>query len=127
MKETFKLQHPVLINGKEVHEFTYDFEEINGHLWEEAVRQSQRSQNFNVATFDYIFHKALAGAAVIAVNQSVAWEDFDRMKGIDIQRFANLGAVFMSSSMEDFEQETSAEPTDNSAEPTTPPSETSKK
>lgn len=127
MKEVLTLKKPLLINGKEVTELEYDFEEIDGDLWEEAARRSQKKDNYNIATFDYVFHRNLAYAAIVAVNREIAWEDLERIKGLDLQIVANLGATFMSDSMVALNQETSVEPTDNTAKPSTRPSETSEK
>lgn len=96
MKETLKLRKPLTINGKKVKELTYDFEEIDGNLWDEAAQRSNKSdRNYNIAMYDYIFHKNLFYAAVIAVNPKISWEDLDRITGFDIQSVANTG-LFLS-------------------------------
>jgi len=95
MKETLKLRKPLTINGKKVKELTYDFEEIDGNLWDEAAQRSNKSdRNYNIAMYDYIFHKNLFYAAVIAVNPEISWEDLDRITGFDIQSVANTGLFF---------------------------------
>lgn len=127
MKETFKLRSPLMVNGKERIDLTYDFDEITGLLWDDAVRRSQKGNNFNVAAFDYVFHKNLMFSAIIAVNPEIGFEDLDRVKGTDLQRICNVGATFMSGSLEESEAETSGEPTETIAKLSTPPSESSKK
>lgn len=124
---TIKLKHALTVNGKELTELNYDFEEISGNLWDEAVRRAGKSENFNISLYDYIFHKCLAFAAVIAVNPSIDWADLDRLKGIDIQNLANAGLSFMTDSSDELSQNNSEELTENTPEDTTPPSENSKK
>ena len=52
MKETLKLRKPLTINGKKVKELTYDFEEIDGNLWDEAVQRSNKSdRNYNITQY----------------------------------------------------------------------------
>lgn len=125
--DTFKLRKPLLVNGKELTELTYDFEEIDGALWDEAVRRAGKRDNFNISLYDYIFHKCLAFAAVIAVNPSIDWDDLDRLKGLDLQRLANIGLTFMTDSSEELSLETSEEPIENTLEDTTATSVASKK
>lgn len=126
MKDTLKLRKPLTINGKQVKELTYDFEEIDGDLWEEAAQRSNRAdRNYNIALYDYIFHKNLFFAAVIAVNPDISWEDLDRIKGFDIQNVANVGVFFITNTSEESDLETSGNDTESTAKRSTPPSENS--
>ena len=126
MKDTLTLKKPLTINGKKVKELTYDFEEIDGELWDEAVQRSNRSdRNYNIAMYDYIFHKNLFYAAVIAVNPDISWEDLDRITGFDIQNVANTGLFFITNASEESDRETSEDDTENTVKPSIPPSESS--
>lgn len=126
MKETLKLRKPLTINGKKVKELTYDFEEIDGNLWDEAVQRSNKSdRNYNIAMYDYIFHKNLFYAAVIAVNPEISWEDLDRITGFDIQSVANTGLFFITNTSEESDLETSERDTESTAKHSTHPSENS--
>ena len=126
MKDTLTLKKPLTINGKKVKELTYDFEEIDGELWDEAVQRSNRSdRNYNIAMYDYIFHKNLFYAAVIAVNPDISWEDLDRITGFDIQNVANTGLFFITNASEESDRETSEDDTENTAKHSTHPSENS--
>lgn len=127
MKETLKLKKPLLVNGKEVNELAYDFDEIDGDLWDEAVRKAGKRDNFNISLYDYIFHKCLAFAAVLAVSPELTWEDLNRLKAPDIQPLANLGLTFMTDSSEESSQSNSEEPIENTQDDTTPASAISKK
>ena len=76
IKGTLHLKNPILINGKEITEVTYDSNEIDGILF--ATAESKRKaaagrKDFSIAPaaeFDFSLHLYLGFAAIVAVNPS---------------------------------------------------------
>ena len=80
-KGTLALKNPVMIDGREVKEVTYDSNEIDGILF--ATAESKRKtaagmKNTTItpaAEFDVGLHLYLGFAAIIAVNPSYDFSD----------------------------------------------------
>ena len=105
MQNTLKLDNPILINGKEVSELTYDANEITAlHFAEADARRmlatSARvtSQKIGVSTsaeLDYTFHMYLGIMAVVAINPEIDAADLERAKGDDARQLMGIGRNFM--------------------------------
>lgn len=98
--EKIVLTKPVMINGVEVKEMTYDADEIDGALYAQAEAQKMKaggSKGGNLAgavELDYSFHLYIGFAAVIAVNPAYTFEDMERIKGKSLKEFAKIGRGF---------------------------------
>ena len=134
IKGTLHLKNPILINGKEITEVTYDSNEIDGILF--ATAESKRKaaagrKDFSIAPaaeFDFSLHLYLGFAAIVAVNPSYDFSDLERMKGHDVVEVMGIGRNFMLTSEEKAQTESdSGEPTETTPETTTPARPTSKK
>ena len=130
--ETLKLKNPVMIDGKEVTEVTYDANEIDGVLFATAEAKSKASagmKNVSItpaAEFDFGLHLYLGYAAIIAVNPSYDFSDLERIKGQDNVKIMGIGRNFMLASDEAPQQSDSGEPTETTPESTTQAPRTSK-
>lgn len=133
MKETLKLKNPILIDGKEVSEVSYDSNEIDGILF--ATAESKRKaaagmRNTSItpaAEFDFGLHLYLGFAAIVAVNPSYDFSDVERIKGHDVVEVMSIGRNFMLASDKEQPENDSGEPTETTPESTTPARQTSKK
>lgn len=105
MKNTLILDNPIMINGKEVGELTYDANEITALHFAEAdahrmLATSSRISGGKVgvnasAELDYTFHLYLGMMAVIAVNPDIDVADLERVKGDDARQLMGIGRNFM--------------------------------
>ena len=130
--EKLTLKKPIMVNGEEVKELTYDANEIDGVLFAtaESKKKAAAGQNLSIspaAEFDYGLHLYLGYAAIIAVNPSIDWSDLERVKGRDIMEIMKIGRSFMLGSDEASQESDSAEPIEITAGSTTPAKPTSKK
>ena len=106
MQNTLTLDNPILINGKEVKELTYDTNEITALHFAEAdahrllatsARIGKSKIGYNAtAELDYTFHMYLGMMAVIAVNPDIDVSDLERAKGDDVRQFMGLGRFFIT-------------------------------
>ena len=125
------LSKPVLINGVEVKEMTYDTDEISGALYaqaESAKMKASGSKGGNLAgavELDYSLHLYIGFAAVIAVNPAYTFEDMERIKGRSLREFARIGRGFFIASA-DSEADSSDEQSETTPEPTTQARQSSK-
>lgn len=99
-KHTLVLDNPILINGKEVKELTYDPQEITAEQFSVACAKSaamdkSKTMTFKVKENDYALHLYLGMMAVIAVNPDIDVSDLERVKGFDILDLTNIGTFFM--------------------------------
>lgn len=128
-KKTLKLDEPILIDGKEVSELTYDPMEITAVQFSEACARSSainknKSFSFKMRENDYALHLYLGMFAVIAVNPSIDITDLERIKGFDVLKLADIGMLFTYRRSEaPSVQKPSEEPSESTAEPSTPASE----
>lgn len=112
MNKTLKLRAPILVNGKQVKELTYDTNEITGDLFLAACSKSSilgKAQNGSaMMEIDTALHLQLGKAAVIAINPDIDWSDLDQAKGFDLVGLANIGRFFiLGRSEDDFEESAS--------------------
>lgn len=130
--EKITLKKPIMVNGEEVKELTYDANEINGMLFAtaESKKKAAAGQNMSIspaAEFDFALHLYLGFAAIIAVNPSIDWSDLERVKGHDNVAIMKIGRSFMLGSDEASQESASDEPTAITDESTTPAKPISKK
>lgn len=113
MNNTLKLRRPILINGVEVSELTYNAEEITNDLFLTAcMKSSIKGNDMNgsvVRELNTALHLQLGKAAIIAVNPSYDWGDLDRIKGFDLNNLCNIGLVFIRGASEEPSEENSSE------------------
>ena len=136
MKETIKLRNPLLINGKEVTELTYDFNEIDcdgftmafSYASSKSFKANQMGkQSMSIMEQDTNFHMYLGMQAIIAVNPEIDIADLERIKGYDLITIAGLGRNFTyGRSEEPSNQNSSDEPLEVTPESSTQESEKSK-
>lgn len=98
-KNTLVLVNPILINGKEVKELTYDPQEITAELFNIACAKSAaldktKSFTFKFKENDYSLHLYLGMMAIIAVNPGIDVTDLERIKGFDVLNLTNIGSFF---------------------------------
>lgn len=131
-RNTLTLKNPIMINGQEVSEMTYDINEIDGVLFATAENKKKASagmKNMTItaaAEFDFSLHLYLGFAAIIAVNPSYDFADLERIKGRDVVEVMAIGRNFMLKSDETSQESDSGEPTETTPESTTPARPTSK-
>ena len=112
---TITLNKPVLINGVQVAEMSYDTDEISGELYAQAEAHKMKasgSKGGNLAgavELDYSLHLYIGFAAVIAVNPSYTFEDMERIKGKSLTKFSKIGRGFFIGSGDE-QSETTPEP-----------------
>jgi hypothetical protein len=134
-EKKIRLRKPLLIDGKERWELTYDADEITGDAYiaaENAAAQVTNESNFKAGIFelDYTLHTYLGYAAIIAVNPDIGILDLKRIKGYDNVQITRIGRNFITEGSEDESKEktdpdespSEVTPSDDSPEPT--PSDT---
>ena len=112
-KNTFKLENPIRINGKDRSELAYDYFEITNDLYLEAAMRSSRVGNTMNTAVTRELNEALAfcfgKAAIIAANSDISWADLDQLKGFDLLSVSNIGRFFITRKREASEQMPSGE------------------
>ena len=133
MKEILKLKNPILINGVEVAELSYDTNEIDGILFATAESKRKAAAGMKntavstVAELDVGLHLYMGYAAIIAVNPKYDFSDMERIKGRDAVEVMKIGRNFMLTSEQEQPENDSDEPTEITPESTTQAPRTSKK
>ena len=135
IKGTLRLKNPIMINGNEITEVTYDSNEIDGILF--ATAESKRKaaavgrKDISIAPaaeFDFSLHLYLGFAAIVAVDPPYDFSHLERIKGHDVVEVMTIGRNFMLASGEKTQTgDDSGEPTETTPESTTPARPTSKK
>ena len=131
MKNTLKLENPIMIDNKSVSELTYDTNEITAVLFAEAEgRRKVAAGSKNVAIipaaeFDFSLHLYLGFAAIVAVNPGYDFTDLERIHGKDIIEVMGIGRNFILQS-EKSEESNSGEQSEIIPEPSLQASETLK-
>lgn len=120
--DTIKLRKPIMINGAEVKELTYDTAEITAAMFCEAeaakFAAGGNKPSMNVYEFDSALHLYLGMMAVIAVNPHIDVKDLERIKGPDMIKLAQVGRNFiLAGAAEDSSQETSDDASETTQEP----------
>lgn len=113
MEKTLRLRYPILIDGKQVKELSYDPEEITNDLFLAACMKSTISGNdMNAAAMKEInnaLHLQLGKAAIMAVNPSYDWGDLDRIKSFDLLDLCEIGRDFITGGAEEPSEQSTSE------------------
>lgn len=125
--DTLELKSPIKINGKDVKKFKYDQDELTAEQYIDACRRAAQPGEVDIAEGDYALHFHLGCELIISSNPDVDITDLERVKGFDIIRISNLGRNFILDAQADYEEETSEEPSDSTADSSTPAKQTSAK
>ena len=131
-KGTLALKNPVMIDGKEVKEVTYDSNEIDGILFATAEAKKKAAAGMKnttitpAAEFDVGLHLYLGFAAIIALNPSYYFSDVLRIMGRDVVELMAFARNFILTSEQGQQENDSGEPTETTPESTTPARPTSK-
>lgn len=102
MLEKFYLDNPIKINGEEVRELKYDFDELtvedytNAEVAKSAAMGSSGAMVQKMAQLDSTLHIYIAMAAVIAVNRSYTYLDLNKIRGLDLNKLMKAGQSFFT-------------------------------
>ena len=130
-KKSFKLDEPILVNGKQVEELFYDPMEITAIQFSEACARSAaldktKSVTFKTRQNDYGLHLYLGMMAVTAVMPEIDISDLERIKGYDVLELTDIGMLFIYRRWEATSEENNSEKqSDNTAKSSTQTSEKS--
>lgn len=111
MLETIDLRSPVLIDGEQVRELSYDIDLISSEQFMQAeilsasVATRLRKVASKVVELDAGFHFYLGAMAIIAANPAYSVEDIERIKGPDILKVMSIGRNFTTIGAEEDEDE----------------------
>lgn len=96
------LSKPIMINGNEVHELTYDFENMTA---KDKINAGKRMKNdgiaSNVEELDTDYHLYLFAEAVCKANPEIDTSDVFRMNAKDARKAARLARSFFYLNSED--------------------------
>ena len=124
-KGTLKLENPILINGNEVAELTYDPQKITAEHFSIACARSAalnktQSFTFKMKENDYSLHLYLGMMAVIAENPSIDVTDLERIHGFDVLSLTQIGTFFtLRRRVETSAESNSEKPSEITADTTT--------
>lgn len=87
MAETLKLYKPITVDGNEMKELEYDFDNITGVAMESAKKMLIQNGivSNNMSEMDSSFH-----AAVFSIAAGIDYNDMQRLHGRDYMKAANL-------------------------------------
>lgn len=124
------LKNPIMINGKEVKELTYNTAEITvGQFCEAEQYQFAAAGNKPTLTtyeFNTGLHLYLGMMAIIAVNPEIDVRDLERIKGYDMVQLAKIGRNFiLTGEGAELDQNSSGDASETMPEHTTPAPEKS--
>lgn len=120
-----ELRTPIMINGQEVKELTYDASQITAAQFCEAeaykVAASGNKPSLTVYEFDSGLHLYLGMMAVIAVNPHIDVKDLERIKGFDMVQLVRIGRNFIltGGEEEDSARSNSGDASETTREPST--------
>nr|DAF27777.1 MAG TPA: tail assembly chaperone protein [Caudoviricetes sp.] len=124
------LNQPLMINGQEVKELTYDTSQITaGQFCEAEVYKFAAGGNkpvFTTYEFDHSLHLYIGMMAIIAKNPHIDIKDLERVKGYDMIKIATVGRNFiLTGAGENSDQNSSGDTSETMQEPLTPALENS--
>ena len=113
--EKLKLKPPLLVNGKNLTELSYDVDAITAEGFVEAETQKTKAAGNNltgaVVEIDAAAHLYFGFAAIIAVNPEIDYNDLKRLTGRDVVEVMKIGRSFFTNSASNSEE---ASPVDGS-------------
>ena len=117
-KKSFVLDTPIMVNGKEVKELSYDASKITASQFVLAATASvvngQTKAAMKMRENDYSLHFYLGCYAIIAVNPDIDISDLERLSGYDVLDVADIGLLFTLRRLgEASEESTSDVPSEN--------------
>lgn len=128
-KEKIELRQPLIIDGKEHKELTYDFNEIGcdefsmafAYASSKSLTAAQKGKpSASIMEQDANFHMYLGMMAIIAANPNIDISDLERIKGFDLVTLAGLGRNFINGrSEEPLDQNSLEEQSETTPEPST--------
>ena len=130
--EKITLKNPILVNGKQVTELTYDVNEITPAGFAEAEYRKTRANGSKgapssaAAELDYSLHLYLGFAAIVAVNPEYDINDLERIKGTDVMKVMKVGRNFIIDSADKSTDEESENASETTPESTTQAPQNSK-
>ena len=130
--EKITLRNPILINGKQITELTYDVNEITPAGFAEAEYRKTRANGSKGAPssaaveLDYSLHLYLGFAAIAAVNPEYDINDLERIKGTDVMEVMKVGRNFIIASVEESTDAESGSASETMPESTTQAPQNSK-
>ncbi len=95
-----ELRKPLLVNGVERRELTYDIEEITigriaqAEAYKSKVGGTALAAKISLAQTDYPLQICIGMQAIMALNPEICEEDLSRIKGHDLTKLATIGASF---------------------------------
>ena len=100
MKKTLTLKRPIIINGTERTELSYDVEAITTDQYLKACSKAAESDRGMMSKLkqkenDYALHMYLGYEAIIACNPEIDYEDLKRASGFDVLSFTDIGWLFI--------------------------------
>jgi hypothetical protein len=100
MKKTLTLKRPIIINGIERTELSYDVEAITTDQYLKACSKAAESDRGMMSKLkqkenDYALHMYLGYEAIIACNPEIDYEDLKRASGFDVLSFTDIGWLFI--------------------------------
>jgi hypothetical protein len=91
MAEVLKLRKPININGEEVSELTYNFEDMTARDKSDATKEYKKAGNVvSVQELDPDYHIYLFAAAVKKDNPSIEIDDVLRISAKDASKAEGL-------------------------------------
>lgn len=97
MKGTVELRRPILIDGKEVKELSYDTDKISVELYLKAVNAAMAKGNgitgINIKV-DAGVQLMIGLYSVVAENPAYDITDVERVTGADLMNFVDIGMAF---------------------------------
>ena len=98
MKKTLTLKRPIIINGTERTELSYDVEAITTDQYLKACSKAAESDRGMMSKLkqkenDYALHMYLGYEAIIACNPEIDYEDLKRASGFDVLSFTAGGSL----------------------------------
>lgn len=116
---TLHLTNPIMIDGKEVKELTYDADEITSMQFIEAEGRALEYMGqgrVGAIEMDAGHQLYLGMFAIIAVNPNIDIRDLERIKGADLIKLMRIGRNFTISS-EESEERNSVQPSETIQKP----------
>lgn len=126
MTGKIKLKNPIMIDGKETKELSYDVEKITNEAFLTACSLSAAKNGtlggeVLLRENDNAMHFHLGVAAICAENPSIDRKDLERVTGMDNLKVSNIGRVFIMGFLSEASMEKdSEEPSGTTQEPSTP-------